>query len=51
MQVEDVNFDLPEVVLQEFVREVDPLECSDSFGIDVYQKALSTILNTMESHE
>lgn len=51
VQVEDVNFDLPEVVLQEFVREVDPLECSDSFGIDVYQKALSTILNTMESHE
>lgn len=51
VQVEDVNFDLPEVVLQELVREVDPLEYSDSFGIDVYQKALSTILTAMESHE
>ena len=51
VQVEDVNFDLPEIVLQELVREVDPLEYSDSFGIDVYQKALSTILTAMESHE
>lgn len=46
-QVEDVNFDLPEVVLQELVREVDPLEYSDSFGIDVYLKALSTILTAI----
>ena len=42
VQVEDVNFDLPEVVLQELVLEVDPLEYSDSFGTDVYQKTLNT---------
>ena len=36
VQVEDVNFDLPEVVIQELVHEVDPLEHSDSFAIDVY---------------
>lgn len=29
------------------VREVDPLEYSDSFGIDVYLKALSTILTAI----
>ena len=51
VQVEDVNFDLPEVVLQELVLEVDPLEYSDIFGVDVYQKAFSTFLTAMESHE
>ena len=41
------GYDSEPVPGDDSVREVDPLEYSDSFGIDVYLKALSTILTAI----
>ena len=50
VEVEDVNAHLPHAVFQQLIREVNPLEYSDSFGIDVYQRALSTVFTAMQGH-
>ena len=45
VEVEDVNIDLSDNAMQQRIGEVDPHEYSDSFGIDLYVKALSIVLN------
>ena len=45
VEIEDVSVDLPDNVMQQLRNEVDPLEISDSFGIDLYVKALSIVFN------
>ena len=45
IEVEDITIDLSDNVMQQLRNEVDPLEFSDSFGIDLYVKALSIVFN------
>ena len=45
VEVEDATIDLSDNVMQQLRNEVDPLEFSDSFGIDLYVKALSIVFN------
>lgn len=45
VEVEDITVDLSYNVMQQLTNEVDPCEFSDSFGIDLYVKALSIVVN------
>ena len=45
VEIVDITVDLPDDVMQQMRNEVDPLQFSDSFGIDLYVKALSIVLN------
>ena len=43
--VEEITIALSDNVIQQLRNEVDPLEFSDSFGIDLYVKALPIVFN------
>lgn len=43
VEVEDITIDLSDNAMQQLRNEVNPLEFSDSFGIDLYVKALSIV--------
>lgn len=43
--VDDVNIDVEDHILNQLINNTNPLQNSDSFGIDLYQDALSFLLN------
>ena len=45
VEVEDITIALSDNVMQQLRNEVDPPEFSDSFGIDLYVKALPIVFN------
>lgn len=43
VNVDDVAIDIPEEALEQLQREVDPLQESNLYGIDLYQQALNVL--------
>lgn len=48
VEVEDVNIDSPINILTLLRQSIDPLQHSDSFGIDLYQNALLVLTQAGE---
>lgn len=48
VQVEDVSIDLPTGILTLLRQNIDPLQHSDSFGIDLFQDGLLLLTQTRE---
>ena len=48
VEVEDVNIDLPTDTLTLLRQNIDPLQHSDSFGIDLFQNGLLLLMQAGE---
>ena len=49
-QVNEVNLDLPDNIISRLSNEINPLENSSAFAIDIFQRALEFLENLLPNH-
>ena len=48
--VNEVNLDLPDNIISRLSNEINPLENSSAFAIDIFQRALEFLENLLSNH-
>ena len=47
VEVNDVDFELPDEIMTRLANEINPLETSQAFGIDIFQRGVAFMQNTL----
>ena len=50
VEVNEVNLDLPDNIISKLSNEINPLENSSAFAIDIFQRALEFLENLHSNH-
>ena len=50
VEVNEVNLDLPDNIISKLSNEINPLENSSAFAIDIFQRALEFLENLLSNH-
>ena len=50
VKVNEVDLNLPDVIISRLTNKINPLENSSAFGIDIFQRALEFLESLLASH-